>query len=597
MTLVDLIGKELYSDLCTKSLEKRSTAAYDLESFIVKTCTGGKSENRVWADECIKSISGELIGSIQPHHRVGGLLSLSSVARATRGHLLPESISLAVRCCFECSGDDDSKVRLAACETLYNFVKCCRVQVVGEFRSLFESLCRMSGDSETEVRAMAPSLDRLMKEVIIDLNKSENLRSDASIVPAIEASLFLPNMFMKQLCLSWIGLLMSVRQSGLYDRLGNILPALISQLCSDSSSLPGWKDLSASTDHLLQLLLKDIEEKRVVLTDETVQKCLASLIKYCQFQESLTSSRVRIVIFDWIRVLAPMSSSSADCPKIVVILVKSLVLNANEPVASTVRSCHHALLKSESFRSQVRISREDLITDLEGLLISGPARGLVTNVIVDWIKCACEGTVMLRSLDIFFSLELNPEILQLCFSQFGSHEVAIRLVDYSKTFEAKHHLANLVLKSVTNLSELGVVLATIATKSRDSHFIMEIIKQSLLSPDFGEVWTTDLVDTCLSSQLVNHSRVAAMVIAIHAQRWGDLENISNELKISDRKFLNELADILESDIFISHRLALLSEPALARSLVRASMHMEQSSPGFQRLFSRLQLFTVFKSAS
>jgi hypothetical protein len=88
-----------------------------------------------------------------------------------------------------------------------------------------------------------------------------------------------------------------------------------------------------------------------------------------------------------------------------------------------------------------------------------------------------------------------------------------------------------------------------------------------------------------------------MAIAIYAKRWDNLENISHGLNISDRKFLNELADIFESDVFLSPRLALLSEPALARSLVRASMYMEQSSTGFQRLISRLQLFTVFKSAS
>lgn len=597
MTLVDLIGKELSSDICTKSLEKRTSAAIDLESLIIKTCTGGDSDSRRWADECIKCISDELIASVQTHHRIGGLVSLSSIARGSRGQLLPGSIALAVRSCYECTGDDEFKVRLAACETLHNIVKSCRAQVLPDFKSVFESICRLSGDPEMEVRAAAPALDRQIKEVIIEFYKSGDLCAVLSITQVIEASLFLPNIYVKQACVSWIALLKSVPQSGLFDHLGSYLPGLISQLCSDSSSLPGWKDLSASTDHLLKLLLKDIEEKRVVVSDAAVQKCLTSLIKYCQFQESLTSTRVRIVLFDWVRVLAPLSSSSTACSSIVVILMKSLVLNPNEPVAGAVRSCHHALLKSDTFKSQICMSREALIADLEGLLANATARGVVTNSIIDWIKCACEGMIVLRSLNIFFKLELNQEILQLCFSQFGSHQVADRLVVYSKSFDSKPQLANLILKSVSNSSELSVVISTIAKNSRDSHFMMEIIKQSLLSTDFCEIWTHDLVGSCLDSPLVEHNRVAAMAIAIHAKRWDDLENISHGLNISDRKFLNELADIFESDVFISHRLALLSEPALARSLVRASMYMEQSTTGLQRLTSRLQLFTVFKSAS
>ncbi|VDN25092.1 unnamed protein product [Gongylonema pulchrum] len=97
------------------------------------------------------------------HARKGGLIGLAAAAIAL-GKSTSAYTSHLIEPVLTCFNDPDPRVRYYACEvSLYNIVKICRSSALSHFNELFDTLWRLSADTDLNVRSGAELLDRLLK--------------------------------------------------------------------------------------------------------------------------------------------------------------------------------------------------------------------------------------------------------------------------------------------------------------------------------------------------------------------------------------------------------------------------------------------------
>ena len=62
--------------------------------------------------------------------------------------------------------DADAKIRLQACETMYNIAKSLRATILPKFNDVFGELIKVFADFDEEVKRLAQQLDRILKDVV-----------------------------------------------------------------------------------------------------------------------------------------------------------------------------------------------------------------------------------------------------------------------------------------------------------------------------------------------------------------------------------------------------------------------------------------------
>ena len=92
-----------------------------------------------------------------------------------------ELLMLALICLL----DPLAQVRWAACEALYNIAKVLRDKVLVFFSEIFDALCKLTADTDTDTREASHVLDRLLKDIVtehdansVDIDKVITLREE-----------------------------------------------------------------------------------------------------------------------------------------------------------------------------------------------------------------------------------------------------------------------------------------------------------------------------------------------------------------------------------------------------------------------------------
>ena len=597
MTLADFLGDGITAGLRSKSSETRCTIADDIESVTVKAFTARTIDAVAWTSQCLNSLEDELIRSAFPNQRKAGLVAIAGLVLGSRGHSSPDVLANAILICVECVSDEDGKVRYAASEALFNIIRSCRRLCVPSFKLLFCAICKLQGDSDSENRQIAPSLDRLLREVV-----SETAEGDQAIeiLNVLISSFHLPNIHPKQLTLSWIPLMRALFPVPFFDKLSSFLPPLFSVISQSASSVQGWRDVAIVAVNTLRTVLEDIKDGRAssALSNEAANSCINVLIKYGRFQDSLTSDLSRVILFDWIGILGSSSSFSLvpdASVELVIIVVRTLGCDPPKLVSDAIRRAHHRLLSSSSFMKSIETLAGDLMEKIEAEIAVAQCLRTVSRVVLDWIQIASKITKV-RSVDTLLSLELTSEILHLCLSSFSIEEVATRILSLARCMsspDALGKLAELVSESVTKAGQMEAFLSVVATValSDDGEFIFKLV-QSVL--DQEEIWTDQLVDQYLDGPVASVCRGASLLIAIRSLRWNDFEALVDSLDQKDMRFVESICLSIESEAFSERRLVLLQDAAFAKGMTKIAMRMGQSSPAFMPLFNRLQLVTVFK---
>uniref|UniRef100_A0A915PQT9 Protein VAC14 homolog n=1 Tax=Setaria digitata TaxID=48799 RepID=A0A915PQT9_9BILA len=148
----------LVRTLTDKLYEKRKAAALDIEKQIRDLIQANHFSHL----ERLLLVLKDLTTAQNAHARKGGLIGLAAAAIAL-GKNTADYTSQLIEPVLTCFSDPDPRVRYYACESLYNIVKICRSSALSHFNELFDTLWRLSADTDLNVRSGAELLDRLLK--------------------------------------------------------------------------------------------------------------------------------------------------------------------------------------------------------------------------------------------------------------------------------------------------------------------------------------------------------------------------------------------------------------------------------------------------
>ena len=129
-----------------------------------------------------------------------------------------------------CLKESDSKIRFAACESLYNVIKSLREVSLASFNEIFKSLVTASSDMDEEVKRAATSLDRILKDVVTESTPNCKYFNLKAFMPLFCDKLKAVHPGIRQLLISWINILDSIPNINLIRYLPSFLEELFSML-------------------------------------------------------------------------------------------------------------------------------------------------------------------------------------------------------------------------------------------------------------------------------------------------------------------------------------------------------------------------------
>ncbi|KAG8863796.1 hypothetical protein FRB96_007633 [Tulasnella sp. 330] len=276
-----------------KLYEKRKTAALDLEK-LVRDCHQQNDHAR------INQITDQLVDLFaspsQPMHcRNGGLIGLAATAIALGFEISPY-MDKFIEPLLRCFGDQESRIRYFACESMYNIAKVSKGEILVYFNPIFDSLSKLAADSEVSVKNGAELLDRLLKDIVAEsapihfphYPETEKVRartqdmqrglgitvpekdgvadgtdeyaphkkafSLAHFIPLLAERIYVISPFTRSYLVSWIHVLDSVPDLELVTFLPDFLDGLLKYL-SDPTV-----DVRVSTENLLAEFLQEVRD-------------------------------------------------------------------------------------------------------------------------------------------------------------------------------------------------------------------------------------------------------------------------------------------------------------------------------------------------
>lgn len=213
---------QVLRNLSDRSYDRRKQGASEVEATIAQLAASGENEAVM---RLLTFLADDLIGSRNIYHRKGGLAALAAAARSLSNNLdkyLPTIVGPILRC-FE---DSEGRVRYYACESLFNVAKVARAKILRFFNEIFQGICRLVADFDTEVKTGAGVLNRKMKDIVTEC---ESFDVDA-FVPLLCTHIASTNPHVKQLIVGWITTLDSVPEIDMLDYLPELMEGLFSML-------------------------------------------------------------------------------------------------------------------------------------------------------------------------------------------------------------------------------------------------------------------------------------------------------------------------------------------------------------------------------
>ncbi|GJN30749.1 hypothetical protein PR202_gb19084 [Eleusine coracana subsp. coracana] len=246
---LSIIPSAVLRNLSDKLYEKRKNAALEIEGIVKQLATAGEHEK---ISAVIQLLTHDFTYSPQANHRKGGLIGLAAVTVGLTSeaaqHL--EQIVPPVLSSFQ---DQDSRVRYYACEALYNIAKVVRGDFIIYFNKIFDSLCKLSADSDANVQSAAHLLDRLVKDIVTESDQF----SIEEFIPLLRERMNVLNPYVRQFLVGWITVLDSVPDIDMLGFLPDFLDGLFNML-SDSSH-----EIRQQADAALSEFLQEIKNSPI----------------------------------------------------------------------------------------------------------------------------------------------------------------------------------------------------------------------------------------------------------------------------------------------------------------------------------------------
>lgn len=243
----------------------------------------------------INRIVEDLLGSAWPHARKNGLVALRELTfmmDTDWAQCCAQKITNPILVCFS---DEDSDVRYKACEAFINVAKVIRSGILEDMGAVFHGLCRLYTDVEQQIKEGAQSLDRLVRDIVV-----EQRHFDYSVlIPLIAARIHVLNPSVRQLVLGWIVLLYSMPQVDMIAFLPHYLEGLFGILASDN------RDFRLKAQECLDGLLEEIRKsasERPERTQQAIAQAAATVARCCRAggEQRSEAAPVRFNALKWL---------------------------------------------------------------------------------------------------------------------------------------------------------------------------------------------------------------------------------------------------------------------------------------------------------
>ncbi|CAG9533351.1 unnamed protein product [Cercopithifilaria johnstoni] len=241
------LSATLVRTLTDKLYEKRKAAALDIEKQVKDLLQA----NHLSQLEKLLAVLKGLTTAHNAHVRKGGLIGLAAAAIAL-GKNTADYTSQLIEPVLTCFSDPDPRVRYYACESLYNIVKICRSSALSHFDELFDTLWRLSADTDLNVRSGAELLDRLLKDIVLATSSFEI----STLMSLVRDRIYSQNSANRRFVVSWLSALLTAPELSISTYLPEVLDGLF-QMLGDSQ--PGVRD---ATETVLGQFLERIHEQK-----------------------------------------------------------------------------------------------------------------------------------------------------------------------------------------------------------------------------------------------------------------------------------------------------------------------------------------------
>jgi len=231
--------------LSDKLYERRKQAALEVEATVKQLA---ERNDMPKVCQIIDLLAVQYAGSASANNRKGGLIGLAAVTVGMASYVDKLPLERIVPAVLQNFNDQDSRVRYYACEAMYNIAKVARGAVVPFFNEVFDQLCRLAADVDSNVQNAAHLLDRLVKDIVTEC---DSFQVD-DFIPLLSERLAVQSPFVRQFLVSWVMLLDSVPDIDMLRFLPDFFEGLLNMLSDPNKELRQKAD-AALTDFLQEI--------------------------------------------------------------------------------------------------------------------------------------------------------------------------------------------------------------------------------------------------------------------------------------------------------------------------------------------------------
>uniref|UniRef100_K4A6K3 Vacuolar protein 14 C-terminal Fig4-binding domain-containing protein n=1 Tax=Setaria italica TaxID=4555 RepID=K4A6K3_SETIT len=582
---LSIIPGAVLRNLSDKLYEKRKNAALEIEGIVKQLATAGEHEK---ISAVISLLTNDFTYSPQANHRKGGLIGLAAVTVGLTSeaaqHL--EQIVPPVLSSFL---DQDSRVRYYACEALYNIAKVVRGDFIIYFNKIFDSLCKLSADSDANVQSAAHLLDRLVKDIVTESDQF----SIEEFIPLLRERMNVLNPYVRQFLVGWITVLDSVPDIDMLGFLPDFLDGLFNML-SDSSH-----EIRQQADAALSEFLQEIKNSPNV----DYGRMAEILVRRAGSTDEFT----RLTSITWINEFVKLGGEQ-------LVPYYADILGAILPCISDEEEKIRVVARETN--EELRGIKADPTEGFDiGAILSIAKRELNSEHEATRIEALHWFSTLLVRYRVEFLAYLNDIFNPLLNALSDPSDAVVLLVleVHARIAEEPHHFHHLVSYLIRTFHNNHVLLekrgALIVRRlcvllgAEKVYREFSAILESEIDLDFASVMVQrSLVDSCgkdLFQSLYaswRHSPMATISLCLLAQAYSHASCVIQSLGEEDInvKFLvqlDKLIRLLETPVFAYLRLQLL-EPGkhtwLLKTLYGLMMLLPQQSAAFKILRTRLK---------
>ncbi|KAF0695654.1 Aste57867_13548 [Aphanomyces stellatus] len=623
------LSQNLQQRLGDRQYEKRKGAALEVENLVKQLAESKVPSDKDAIPVIIDLLEKKFTRSVNANFRKGGLIGLAGTAIGLmhNAELYLDALIPPVLHCFD---DSEARVRYYACESLYNIVKVARGAILKYFNQIFDGLCKLFADVDTDVKNGAHLLDRLVKDIVTE---SEVFDVDM-FIPLLHKYIRMTNPYIRQLLVGWITVLDSVPDIEMLDWLPEFLDGLFNML-SD-----GNREIRQAADSALSEFLREIKSTPFVDLGPMVN----ILVAQCQSKERFTRLTAATWVHEFVvlgkerlvRFYAELLGAILNCISDAEGEIRLVGERANADLLALVKATTGdvdflpllAKLNTELSSSHIA-TRLAALAWISMLLEKKPAQlsSHLSALLPTLLKTLSDQADAVVSLDLEVLARLSTNLSQIEFSKVLQAVIQLFATD-ARLLEKRGSLIVRKLCTLLDAKSIYMVVATVLSTYEDLDFVSLMVHtlnlilltaneleqlRAVLRRSFDAKASKDDIDVFTTLYKTwCHNPVSTFSLCLLAQSY----ELSSSLIVKLYPFatpvaeidasvgflmqIDKLVQLLESPIFIQLRLQLLETQApyhinLMKSMYGLLMLLPQSS-AFRTLRDRLASVTSMAMA-